>query len=251
MADNVKSGTTLNGLVKSYNRKGFGFLMCQEIPTQDIYFSRESLHPHLQTSDLAGEQVKFELHKFADGKMQARNLRPLGDVTNFKANSYSNREYGAGARASMFGGGRGLSDEDRTRDWFCKSCGERNFMKRLECFKCRSARPFDDPSSAPPVEHVSAAPRRTASPHAGSRAMRETYKAELMASRGGAAPQVVVQERRRTRRRVPRKSGSGPRAVHQNQALRVQDPRKEIEQVLHLKIRSPAILKWRKQKLRL
>jgi hypothetical protein len=34
-------------------------------------------------------------------------------------------------------------EEDRTRDWICSHCGERNFMKRHECHKCRNARPRD------------------------------------------------------------------------------------------------------------
>merc|ERR1740123_1589737 len=78
-----KSGETMTGMVKSYNRKGFGFIMCQTMD-QDIYFSRESLHPQLQTSDLAGESVTFEVHRFPDGKLQARNLRPVGDVTHLQ-----------------------------------------------------------------------------------------------------------------------------------------------------------------------
>eukprot|EP00437_Effrenium_voratum_P066543 CAMPEP_0181503142 /NCGR_PEP_ID=MMETSP1110-20121109/56759_1 /TAXON_ID=174948 /ORGANISM="Symbiodinium sp., Strain CCMP421" /LENGTH=105 /DNA_ID=CAMNT_0023631825 /DNA_START=19 /DNA_END=332 /DNA_ORIENTATION=- len=105
----------MTGMVKSYNRKGFGFIMCQAIE-QDIYFSRESLHPNLQTSDLAGEQIQFEIHRFADGKLQARNLRALGDVSDFKGSSYgANREYGAGVRAQFFNsrGPGGLQDEDR------------------------------------------------------------------------------------------------------------------------------------------
>eukprot|EP00446_Apocalathium_sp_SHHI-4_P044326 CAMPEP_0177387076 /NCGR_PEP_ID=MMETSP0368-20130122/51163_1 /TAXON_ID=447022 ORGANISM="Scrippsiella hangoei-like, Strain SHHI-4" /NCGR_SAMPLE_ID=MMETSP0368 /ASSEMBLY_ACC=CAM_ASM_000363 /LENGTH=113 /DNA_ID=CAMNT_0018852045 /DNA_START=12 /DNA_END=350 /DNA_ORIENTATION=- len=75
----------MTGMVKSYNRKGFGFIMCQNLDV-DVYFSRESLAPQLQTSDLAGrlarepgEYVNFEVHRFPDGKLQARNLRPVGE----------------------------------------------------------------------------------------------------------------------------------------------------------------------------
>ncbi|CAJ1369070.1 unnamed protein product [Effrenium voratum] len=171
-------GVTLveTGMVKSYNRRGFGFIMCQALE-QDIYFSRESLHPNLQTSDLAGEQIQFEIHRFSDGKLQARNLRALGDVSDFKGSSYgANREYGAGVRAQFFNANRttGLQDEDRSRDWYCKSCGERNFMKRFECFKCKAQKPVEQgevPPAAPQV--VAPAPKRHLSPHAGSRAMRE------------------------------------------------------------------------------
>ncbi|CAJ1399708.1 unnamed protein product [Effrenium voratum] len=87
MAAHLRSGQTMTGMVKSYNRRGFGFIMCQALE-QDIYFSRESLHPNLQTSDLAGEQIQFEIHRFSDGKLQARNLRALGDVSDFKGSSY-------------------------------------------------------------------------------------------------------------------------------------------------------------------
>eukprot|EP00434_Breviolum_minutum_P013695 symbB.v1.2.012074.t1/scaffold822.1/size350215/1 len=100
MTAHLRSGQTMTGMVKSYNRRGFGFIMCQaENPgksraiEQDIYFSRESLHPNLQTSDLAGEQIQFEIHRFHDGKLQARNLRALGDVSDFKGSSYgANRQ---------------------------------------------------------------------------------------------------------------------------------------------------------------
>merc|ERR1712232_1102288 len=32
-------------------------------------------------------------------------------------------------------------EEDRTRDWLCKACGERNFQRRLQCHKCSGPRP--------------------------------------------------------------------------------------------------------------
>jgi len=207
----------MTGMVKSYNRKGFGFIMCQAIE-QDIYFSRESLHPNLQTSDLAGEQIQFEIHRFADGKLQARNLRALGDVSDFKGSSYgANREYGAGVRAQFFNsrGPGGLQDEDRSRDWYCKSCGERNFMKRFECFKCKAPKPPEAPGDqpvAPPVP--TPPPKRTLSPHAGSRAMREMYKQGLLgpgAAAAAAAAPAKSPSKSRSKRSASSSSSSSSR----------------------------------------
>lgn len=190
MSNNIglRTGQTLNGMVKSYNRKGFGFIMCQAID-QDIYFSRESLHPQLQTSDLAGENVIFEVHRFPDGKLQARNLRAVGDVSDFKGDRSS---YAYAAKGS-FGfqytpRGPGREDEDRTRDWNCDGCGERNFVKRFECFKCKRQRPRDDDGEVPAGRPPSPEPvqGRTLSPHAGSRAMREALRKKLAG--GGSSP---------------------------------------------------------------
>eukprot|EP00440_Ansanella_granifera_P011733 gb/GFBE01012744.1/.p1 GENE.gb/GFBE01012744.1/~~gb/GFBE01012744.1/.p1 ORF type:complete len:340 (+),score=73.95 gb/GFBE01012744.1/:1-1020(+) len=222
MSSNLRSGQTMSGMVKSYNRKGFGFIMCQAIE-QDIYFSRESLHPNLQTSDLAGEQIQFEIHRFPDGKLQARNLRALGDVSNFKGSSYgANRDYGAGARAQFFQatqrGAGSLQDEDRSRDWYCKACNERNFLKRFECFKCKHPKPLDEldplPQAIPPPGEmggggaVPPAPKRRASPHAGSRAMREMYKQGLMGGPGRVGGDGASRSRSRSRKSSSSSSSS-------------------------------------------
>merc|ERR1712232_998592 len=67
--------------------------------------------------------------------------------------------------AASFGKG-GFEGEDRSRDWDCPKCKERNFLKRFECHKCRFPRPLSHGDSLP-----SSTPRRGVSPHAGSRAM--------------------------------------------------------------------------------
>lgn len=209
MTAHLRSGQTMTGMVKSYNRRGFGFIMCQAIE-QDIYFSRESLHPNLQTSDLAGEQIQFEIHRFHDGKLQARNLRALGDVSDFKGSSYgANREYGAGVRAQFFNSHRstGLQDEDRSRDWYCKSCGERNFTKRFECFKCKTPKP-PEIGEVPVPQVVIPAPKRNLSPHAGSRAMREMYKQGLLGPAPTAPPPPAQPSRSRSRRSASSSSSS-------------------------------------------
>jgi len=193
------TGTTLNGMVKSYNRKGFGFLMVLGADFgQDIYYTREALSPKLQTRDIPGQHVTFELLKFHDGKLSAVNIRPLGE----------DKEDPLLAKGRPFAG-KGVppvrgDDEDRTRDWVC-ACGERNFVKRFECFKCGKSRPnipgdgFSEagPAAEPPVPERTGPPPRGLSPHAGSRAMRDALAGRLGA---GASRSRAGDSRSRSRR---------------------------------------------------
>jgi len=176
-----ESGATLNGMVKSYNRKGFGFIMCLggAPGTQDIYYSRENLHVSLQTRDIPGEHVTFEIQRFHDGKLVAKNIRPVGGSMDDFRSAPSQPAYHQGGKGAASGGaprmmapkGSGADEEDRTRDWKCEKCAERNFMKRFECFKCHTRKPFDaEGGDLPP-------PRRTFSPHAGSRGSKESLLA--------------------------------------------------------------------------
>jgi len=191
-----RPGETMTGMVKSYNRKGFGFIMCQALDSVDVYFSRESLAPQLQTSDLAGEYVTFDVFRFPDGKYQARNLRPVGDTgitrgpDGFGGITAKGKGFTKGPAPT---GGR--EEEDRSRDWYCEKCNERNFVKRSECFKCKAPRPRGSEAAestpAPPP------PRRTISPHAGSRAMRDMLRKG--GGKGGAG-------RSRSRSRTSRKN---------------------------------------------
>lgn len=74
-------GQVKTGTIKSYSVvKGFGFILCPGIP-QDIYFGRDNLQAELRSSDVAGTEVQFELVRAADGKPQARFLRPVGRGT--------------------------------------------------------------------------------------------------------------------------------------------------------------------------
>lgn len=158
-------GGDLNGFVKSYNRKGFGFIMCVgNEQCQDVYYARENLHPLLQNRDISGEHITFELQRGSDGKLVAHKVRPVGTTMNCMTLGDSNHGKGAGKV--------GTNNEDRSRDWSCDACGERNFVKRNECFKCKSARKNFDESP----------PRRTFSPHAGSRAVREALRTNLSKS---------------------------------------------------------------------
>merc|ERR1712099_149978 len=45
---------------------------------QDIYYTRENLAPTLQTRDIPGQHVTFELVRFPDGKLTAKNIREIG-----------------------------------------------------------------------------------------------------------------------------------------------------------------------------
>jgi len=201
-----RTGEVMTGMVKSYNRKGFGFIMCQNLDV-DVYFSRESLAPALQTSDLAGEYVTFEVTRFPDGKLQARNLRPVTETgitrgpDGFGGITSAGRGKGCIGKGllptSMIPGGK-LDEEDRSRDWYCEGCGERNFVKRFECFKCKAQRPREE--GAAPVAFPPPPPRRALSPHAGSRAMREMFRQRALGKGGGDAGGSRSRSRSRKRR---------------------------------------------------
>lgn len=215
------TGGSYTGMVKSYNRKGFGFIMCQGLDS-DVYFARESLAPALQTSDLAGEYVTFDVHRFPDGKLQARNLRPVGT-----GGASRTAEGGIGlpsmirqhSRPPPVVSGPGLQ-EDRTLDWFCQICGERNFTKRFECYKCKAPKAMPAASTivgaacvAPPpvlgasIPPPAPPPRRNLSPHAGSRAMREM----LIGGKGNANGQPADTAFRSRSRGKSRSSSSRSR----------------------------------------
>jgi len=185
-----QSGSTLNGMVKSYNRKGFGFLMVFGIDHfQDIHYTRENLSPKLQTRDIPGQHVTFEIHRSPDGKLVALNIRPMGEEFDFT-------DPGKGHGATR-------EEEDQSLDWACASCGERNFVKRFECFRCKRVRTpgFSDPPSG----DAPAQQRRTVSPHAGSRAWRELYAEE--GSRGSDSSRSRGR-RHRKRKKKRRKKNS-------------------------------------------
>lgn len=70
--------TPMSGVVKSYSDiKGLGYIMHPEF-SQDIFFSRDSLMQGFRTSEIAGMTVTFDAFRCADGKLQARNLWPMG-----------------------------------------------------------------------------------------------------------------------------------------------------------------------------
>eukprot|EP00929_Paragymnodinium_shiwhaense_P020555 TRINITY_DN13667_c0_g1_i1.p1 TRINITY_DN13667_c0_g1~~TRINITY_DN13667_c0_g1_i1.p1 ORF type:complete len:323 (+),score=79.78 TRINITY_DN13667_c0_g1_i1:838-1806(+) len=187
-------------MVKSYNRKGFGFIMCLENPALvDIYYTREQLSTSLQTRDIPGQHVTFELVRFPDGKMTAKHIRPLGEEMQPAFGGKSAPAKGSGMQQQPFGCGKGgyAEEEDRSRDWHCP-CGERNFVRRGECYKCGRLR-NNGFSDAPSTSTFQRPERRTFSPHAGARAIRDALRAGRAAQQGGFA--AGSRSRSRGRRR--------------------------------------------------
>mmetsp|Transcript_49127 Transcript_49127/g.106851 ORF Transcript_49127/g.106851 Transcript_49127/m.106851 type:complete len:416 (+) Transcript_49127:107-1354(+) len=210
-----QSGTTLNGMVKSYNKKGFGFIMVLGMEEcQDIYYTRENLSPRLQTRDIPGEHVTFEIHRFPDGKLVARNIRPIGSDRDFTVAPpvapVPGKAMGKGF-GNSFSSFSSISapmpvlskeEEDRSRDWNCASCGERNFVKRFECFKCKLPRSLNSGGfSSPPPGATPLPPRRSFSPHAGSRAVRDTLAAAAAAGSGSSESRRRGRNKKRKRKR--------------------------------------------------
>merc|ERR1711948_145764 len=100
-----------------------------------------------------------------------------------------------------------MGEEDRSRDWNCPACGERNFMKRFECFKCRTQKPLTGFSDSAPVAPVPMQ-RRNVSPHAGSRAWRDTIKAEMGAAARSRSRSKGSSAKRRKRSNASSSSSS-------------------------------------------
>lgn len=173
-------GSTLTGMVKSYNKKGFGFIMVFGHNSPDVFYTRENVSQRLMHPDMPGEQVKFELFR-ERGKLVARNIRPIGD------------DCSKGGNKGMIGSREAFRNSSEEGQWRCPFCNEHNFARRLECFKCKVPKQecaplagFTDAPTAtfrPPPP-----PRRTFSPHAGARAIKESMlakKAEAAAAGGG------------------------------------------------------------------
>eukprot|EP00928_Gymnodinium_smaydae_P049308 TRINITY_DN3308_c0_g1_i2.p1 TRINITY_DN3308_c0_g1~~TRINITY_DN3308_c0_g1_i2.p1 ORF type:complete len:375 (+),score=87.02 TRINITY_DN3308_c0_g1_i2:224-1348(+) len=170
------NGTTLQGIVKSYNKKGFGFIMVLGMADcQDVHYTRENVCNKLFNPDMPGEHVTFEIHRAGDGRLTGRNIRRAGTDRSGMALGGSGVRPGAIAR-----------DGDQSQDWICSSCRERNFARRWECIRCKQPKPGNDRASSPSrgSRPTPAPPRRsTFSPHAGARAIRESLASEA-AKRG-------------------------------------------------------------------
>lgn len=175
------NGSTLTGMVKSYNKKGFGFIMVFGHSTPDVFYTRENVSARLMHPDMPGEQVTFEL--FRDrGKLTARNIRPLGDEQSKGGNKGM-----VGAREAI---GQSRMEEGQ---WKCPACQESNFARRMECFRCKIPKPEGSPGGgasgaggagfhdAPPRPPIIPQRKTSFSPHAGARAIKEAMKAEMAA----------------------------------------------------------------------
>lgn len=75
----ASEGDNMVGTVKSYNSaKAFGFLQCESVPGQDIFFSKREVNPMFQEVNLAGMSATFLLSYAPDGKPQAKMVAPTG-----------------------------------------------------------------------------------------------------------------------------------------------------------------------------
>lgn len=170
------NGTTLKGMVKSYNKKGFGFIMVfGSNNCHDVFYTRENVSSKLMHPDMPGEQVTFEIYR-ERGKLVARNIRPLGDDKGLVKGHVMNMPPPRGSPPMDDG------------QWRCPFCNEHNFARRLECFKCKVPKPEGPPMpgfSDRPTHTAPPPPRRTFSPHAGARAIRESLRPGGSANSGG------------------------------------------------------------------
>lgn len=193
------NGSTLTGMVKSYNKKGFGFIMVFGHNSPDVFYTRENVSQRLMHPDMPGEQVTFELFR-ERGKLVARNIRPLGDDISKGGNKGM-----IGAREAI---NRSSMDDGQ---WRCPFCQEHNFARRMECFKCKIPKPQGTPLagfSDAPTNIRPPAPRKTFSPHAGARAIRESLKAELLAAGAGKSDSSSSSSRRDKAKKKKRKRSS-------------------------------------------
>lgn len=110
--------------------------------------------------------MTFEIFRTTDGRLTARSVRRLGSDKN-------------GASLGPPGLGGRDPDDDRPPDWTCSSCRERNYARRSECYRCKA--PQHSQYGAKQYSQFSQSNRRSFSPHAGARAIRES----IAASRGG------------------------------------------------------------------
>merc|ERR1712039_207004 len=113
----------------------------------------------------------------------------------------------------------GKEEEDRSRDWNCPACGERNFMKRFECFKCRTQKPLTGFSDSAPVAPVPMQ-RRNVSPHAGSRAWRDTIKAEMGAAARSRSRSKGKKKKKKNKKKKKKKKSSSSSS---SSAVQVED----------------------------
>lgn len=172
------SGTTCTGMVKSYNKKGFGFIMVFGQNSPDVFYTRENVSSRLMHPDMPGEQVSFELFR-ERGKLVAKNIRPLGD------------DQSKGGNKGMVGRPPEHRNPMDDGQWKCPFCGEHNFARRMECFKCKIAKPQGTPvagfSDAPTNIVTPPPPKRTFSPHAGARAIKLAMAGGAGGGVGGGA----------------------------------------------------------------
>lgn len=199
------NGTTLTGMVKSYNKKGFGFIMVfGSNNCHDVFYTRENVSSKLMHPDMPGEQVTFEIYR-ERGKLVAKNIRPLGEDKGLVKGHVMNMPPPRGSQP--------LDDGQ----WRCPFCNEHNFARRLECFKCKVPKPGGETkagfSDRPPTSFSDRPPppRKTFSPHAGARAIRESLRpgaANSNGDKGGRSSSSSSSGRRKTKKKKKKQSSS-------------------------------------------
>lgn len=191
----VKSFNTGKHVVGTGTVTGFGFVSCPG--KGDLYFSKEQIHPELQTcgdlAKLAGEKVCFEIRHVAGwhegGKVQAFNLRRVTSDA-WKDIAQTNPL--------------------RPGEWRCVGCGMVNFCRalasgaffprgRIECSRCRATKPFEcdtrhDVHRAPRERSASRKrkKRRKSSSSSSSSSSRRAKKKKKKGSRKRARSKSVI-----------------------------------------------------------
>jgi len=189
------TGPMLTGTVKSYSAKGYGFILCPDVE-HDIYFARESLQEGLRTANIAGTTVTFELMRGTYGKPQARNLRPVGGVP-------------PGFMAARGGGYTG------TRLFAALPTGTGSGDGGMPGRGGAAvAPPVVSGPLRGPLPTAGEPPKRTLSPHAGSRAMMGLKKQQAAAAQAAESSDSSSRSsrsrssRRKKKKKKRRKGGS-------------------------------------------
>merc|ERR1719329_245409 len=81
---------------------------------------------------------------YDEGPSKRRRSRSRGRNGGRSRSCDADRTRGGGGREAAEvkrKAGKGQTEEDTTFDWYCSSCGNRNFARRSECFKCNTPRP--------------------------------------------------------------------------------------------------------------
>lgn len=194
----IEDGATVNGMVKSYNRKGWGFLMVLGAENQDIYYTRDNLSPNLETCDIPGRYVTFEIHKAPGGRKTAVSIRPMGEEKPNSPWEFCNRPAFTGAA-----GGKGFTPAPFVGSVGGKGFSASSFSAGFSGGSSSGFSSFKDGAvdtshgEAPGRPSVEAASRagRDLSPHAGSRA----YAMAAMAGRGRSSSRKKQKSSKRQR----------------------------------------------------
>eukprot|EP00930_Biecheleria_cincta_P041336 TRINITY_DN28324_c0_g1_i1.p1 TRINITY_DN28324_c0_g1~~TRINITY_DN28324_c0_g1_i1.p1 ORF type:complete len:309 (-),score=53.44 TRINITY_DN28324_c0_g1_i1:259-1185(-) len=71
----------------------------------------------------------------------AGRYSPYGASPGLSEQDLSSLLMAANAANAAKGGGKGKIEDDKSQDWMCPGCGDRNFAKRVQCRKCSAENP--------------------------------------------------------------------------------------------------------------